>query len=266
MAEWLDLKDKVIIVTGGSSGIGAVLVDHLLAVGAKVVNFDLVINDKQNENLLQVTVDVTSKQAIDEGFKQTLEKWGRLDGLVNNAGINVPALLVDDQEPESKYELTEELLDKIYAINQKSVFLCSQAAARIFVKQKKGVIINMSSESGLEGSQGQSPYAATKAAIYSFTRSWAKELGKFNVRVVGVAPGIIEATGLRTLAYEEALAYTRGISVEKLRQGYESTSTTPLGRSGKLGEVADTVCFLLSDRAGYTTGVTYNVAGGKTRG
>ena len=100
----------------------------------------------------------------------------------------------------------------------------------------------------------------------SFTRSWAKELGKYNVRVVGIAPGIMEATGLRTLSYEEALAYTRGITVDDLRKGYKSTKTTPLGRSGKLTEVADTVMFLASDRASYIHGVTYNVAGGKTRG
>lgn len=78
----------------------------------------------------------------------------------------------------------------------------------------------MSSEAGLEGSEGQSAYAATKAAVSSYTRSWAKELGKSNVRVVGIAPGIMEETGLRTLAYEEALAYTRNISVEQLRAGY----------------------------------------------
>ena len=89
----------------------------------------------------------------------------------------------------------------------------------------------MSSESGLEGSEGQSVYAATKNAVNSLTRSWAKELGKQGVRVVGVAPGIMEATGLRTIAYESALAYTRGITVDDLRAGYSKTSTIPLGRS-----------------------------------
>lgn len=134
------------------------------------------------------------------------------------------------------------------------------------VRQGSGVILNMSSESGLEGSEGQSVYAASKNAVNSLTRSWAKELGKKGVRVVGVAPGILEATGLRTLAYETALAYTRGITIEQLREGYAKTSTTPLGRSGKLTEVANTVAFLLSDRASYIHGVTINVAGGKTRG
>ena len=122
----------------------------------------------------------------------------------------------------------------------------------------------MASESGSEGSEGQSVYAATKAAIYNMTRSWAKELGKYNVRVVGIAPGILEGTALRSGEYERALAYTRGITVEQLREGYEKMSI-PFGRTGRLSEVADTVCFLASDRAGYIHGTTVNVSGGKSR-
>ena len=151
-------------------------------------------------------------------------------------------------------------------VNLKGVYLCAQAAAREMVKQGSGVIVNMSSESGLEGSEGQSVYAASKNAVNSLTRSWAKELGKKGIRVVGVAPGILEATGLRTLSDETSLAYTRGITIEQLREGYSKTSTTPLGRSGKLSEVANTVAFLLSDGASYVHGVTLNVVGGKTRG
>ena len=116
----------------------------------------------------------------------------------------------------------------------------------------------------MEGSEGQSVYAGTKAAVYNLTRSWAKELGRQGVRVVGVAPGILEATGLRSDEYERALAYTRGITVETLRSKYEQTSI-PLGRSGKLSEVANAVCFLASSRAGYIHGTTINVSGGKTR-
>ncbi len=162
--------------------------------------------------------------------------------------------------------MDDETFEKITMINQKGLYLVSQAVGRILVKNGKGVIVNMASEAGLEGSEGQSAYAATKAAVYSYTRSWAKELGKHGVRVVGIAPGIMEATGLRTLSYEEALAYTRGKTVEDIRAGYASTSTTPLGRSGKLREVADLVAFYISDRSSYITGVTTNIAGGKTRG
>ncbi len=127
-----------------------------------------------------------------------------------------------------------------------------------------GVIVNMASESGLEGSEGQSVYAATRAAVYSLVRSWAKELGKHNIRIVGIAPGIVEATPLRSDEYERALAYTRGISVETLRSKYEQSSI-PLQRSGKLSEIANTVCFLASERAGYIHGTVINISGGKSR-
>lgn len=171
-------------------------------------------------------------------------------------------------------------LERLSQLNCKRVFIVTdpfmvksgaidkitQAVAREMVKEGSGVIINMSSESGLEGSEGQSVYAATKNAVNSFTRSWSKELGKQGVRVVGIAPGILEATGLRTIEYETALAYTRGITVEQLREGYSKTTITSLGRSGELTEVADLVCYIASGRASYIHGVTYNIAGGKTRG
>lgn len=263
---WIDLKDKVFIVTGGSSGIGAAIVKSLLDQDAFVYDADLQPSQETAEKLTFVETNVTSKTAIDALIAKVLEKHDAIDGLVNNAGINLPRLLVDAQEPGSQYEFTEANFDKMFAVNVKSVFLVSQAVAHQMAKQKYGVIVNMSSEAGLEGSQGQSIYSATKGAINGLTRSWAKELGEHNIRVVGVAPGIMEATGLRTPAYEEALAYTRHKTVDQIRAGYKSTTTTPLGRSGHLSEVADLVTYFLSNRASYITGVTTNVAGGKSRG
>ena len=263
---WLGLKDKVFIVTGGSSGIGKAVVERLLELGAKVTNADLREGDKTHENLLFVATDIAKREAVEKTVAATLERFGQIDGLVNNAGINIPALLVDKNEAHGKYELNDVIFDKIFNINQKGLYLMSQAVGRELVKQGHGVIVNMSSEAGLEGSEGQSAYAATKAAVSSYTRSWAKELGKQGIRVVGLAPGIMEETGLRTIDYETALAYTRSISVEDLRAGYSKTSTIPLGRSGRLGEVADAVAYFLSDKASYISGVTLNVAGGKTRG
>lgn len=266
LENWLDIQDKVIIVTGGSSGIGETIVTDLLKEGVKVVNADLNDNGKTSKNLLFVKTDISSQEDVNNVIIQSIAHFGTIDGLVNNAGINVPRLLVDPNVNGSEFELSGDVFDKMVAINQKGVYMMSQAVGRILAAKKSGVIINMSSESGLEGSEGQSCYAATKAALNSFTRSWSKELGKYNVRVVGVAPGIMEETRLRTNQYETALAYTRGVTVDKLREGYSSTSTIPLGRSGKLSEVADLVCYLLSDRSSYITGVTCNVAGGKTRG
>lgn len=269
---WLNLEGKTVIVTGGASGIGKSVAQEFLNNGANVIVCDMNPSTPQldiNENsgkMLYVNTDVTNYDSVKKMVSKTKETFGKIDVLVNNAGINIPRLLVDAKEENGKYELDEVVFDKVVNVNVKGIFFCTQAAAREMVKLGSGVIINMSSESGLEGSEGQSIYAATKNAVNSFTRSWSKELGKQGIRVVGVAPGILEATGLRTIEYETALAYTRGITVDDLRSGYSKTSTTPLGRSGKLSEVADLVCYLGSEKASYIHGVTYNVAGGKTRG
>ena len=269
---WLNLEEKVAIVTGGASGVGKAVCEGLAEVGARVVVADIdeqgakklaaVLSKQFGGEHISTKTDVGSKASVDDMISAALDAFGSVDILVNNAGINIPRLLVD---PAGKEELTEDIWDKVVLINQKGLFLCAQAAARVMMQSGKGgVIINMASESGMEGSEGQSVYAATKAAVYNLTRSWAKELGKHNVRIVGVAPGILEATALRSDEYERALAYTRGITVEELRAKYKKASI-PLGRSGKLSEVANTVCFLASERGGYIHGTVVNVSGGKTR-
>ena len=268
---WLGLEEKVAIVTGGACGLGRAVCEGLAEVGVKIVVADIDeqgakkvaadLKSKFGGKHIATTTDVTSKSSVDAMIRATLDAFSHLDILVNNAGINIPRLLVD---PAGKEELTEQIWDKVVAVNQKGLFLCAQAAARIMIESGGGVIINMASESGMEGSEGQSVYAATKAAVYNLTRSWAKELGKHKVRVVGVAPGILEATALRSEEYERALAYTRGITVKELRERYKKAAI-PLGRSGTLAEVASTVCFLASDRGGYIHGTVINVSGGKTR-
>lgn len=267
---WLNLERKTVIVTGGASGIGKAVAQEFLNNGANVAVCDMNSNkpefNEENGKVEYVVTNVASKESVEAMIERVKSVFGQIDIIVNNAGINIPRLLVDSKEANGKFELDESVWDKIMNVNVKGVFFCAQVAAREMVKQGRGVIINMSSESGLEGSEGQSVYAASKNAVNSLTRSWSKELGKLGVRVIGVAPGILEATGLRTLEYETALAYTRGITIEDLRAGYSKTSTTPLGRPGKLSEVADLICYLASDRASYIHGVTYNIAGGKTRG
>ena len=271
---WTNLEGKVVIITGGAAGIGLAVAKGFVEVGAKVMLADFAeeagqkavaeIGSSGSGEASFAKCDVTSKHDVDAVVSQTVEKWGGVDVLVNNAGINIPRLLVD---PAGKEELTEEVWDKVFAVNVKGQFLFAQAAARQMLSSGRGgVLINMSSESGMEGSEGQSVYAATKAANHNLTRSWAKELGTKGVRVIGVAPGIMETTGMRSLAYEESLAYTRGISVEELRNKYGSVSSIPLGRSGKLSEVADLVVYLASERASYLHGTTVNISGGKSRG
>ena len=269
---WTNLENKVVVVTGGAAGIGLAVVKGFVEVGAKVMIADFAeevgvqaveeANQAGSGEAAFAKCDVTSKEDVDGLVKATIDRWGSIDVLVNNAGINIPRLLVD---PAGKEEMTEDVWDKVFAVNVKGQFLCAQAASRqMLASGNGGVLINMSSESGLEGSEGQSVYAATKAANQNLTRSWAKELGNKGIRVVGVAPGIMETTSMRSDAYEASLAYTRGLTVEELRS--KDGSSIPLGRSGKLSEVSDLVVFLASERASYLHGTTVNISGGKSRG
>ena len=268
----MELTGKTAIVTGGASGIGMAISIRLAEAGAQTIIAD-VNRDLSNKTvqdikrkwpdaaLYAIETDISNINSINKLVEKTKKYCSRIDILVNNAGILIPRLLVD---PKGKEEATEAIWNKMVSINQKGSFFCAQAVAREMIKEKAGVIINVSSESGLEGSEGQSIYAATKAALYSYTRSWAKELGKYNIRVVGIAPGILEATGLRSPEYGRALAYARGITVQQLKESYEKVSI-PIGRTGTLKEVAGVVCFLASEEASYITGTVINISGGKSR-
>ncbi|MDO4537695.1 MAG: sorbitol-6-phosphate dehydrogenase subunit [Coriobacteriales bacterium] len=262
---WLGIDGNVVIVTGGASGIGKHVATTLKAAGAIPVIFDVSVETGDEiEGIYCIKCDITSKDSVEAAVQATVDKYGKIDALVNNAGVNLPRLLVDQKGDHKEYELDERSFDIMFNINVKGLVFCTQACVRQMLKQGGGVVVNMSSESGKEGSQGQSAYSATKGACDSLTRSWAKELGKDNIRVVAVAPGIMEATGLRTTAYNEALAYTRGVKPEDLSTDY--SKVIPLGRDGKLDEVGNLVAFLVSDRGGYVAGTTVNISGGKTRG
>ena len=244
MANWLNLEGKVVIVTGGASGIGNHVVTTLKDAGATPVIADISVETgEEKDGIFCTKCDVTNKESVEAMVAAVVEKYGKLDAIVNNAGVNLPRLLVDVKGEKPEYELDEKSFNIMFNINVKGLMYCAQAAARQMLKQGGGVIINMSSESGKEGSQGQSAYSATKGACDSFTRSWAKELGKYNIRVVAVAPGV---------------------KPEDLSTDY--TKVIPLGRDGKLDEVGNLVAFLVSDRSSYIAGTTYNISGGKSRG
>ena len=181
---WLNLEGKSVIVTGGASGIGKAIVEELLADGAQVAVCDMnpqpPVFEGNTENMIYIHTDVTSRQSVEDMVKRTVDAFGKLDAIVNNAGINIPRMLVDEG---NQYELDETVWDKVMNVNLKGLYFCAQAAAKVMVHQGFGTIINMSSESGLEGSEGQSVYAASKNAVNSLTRSWAKELSKKGLRV-----------------------------------------------------------------------------------
>lgn len=265
-ATWLGLEKKVIVVTGGVSGIGRHIAHTLSDAGAQVVVGDIhaETGTQDTDGIYYVQLDVTKKASTENLVEHVVDKFGTIDGLVNNAGINLPRLLVDFKGEKPEYELDERAFDLMIGVNQKGVFLMTQAVVREFLKKGGGVVVNISSEAGMEGSNGQSCYSATKGAVNGFTRSWAKELGSHHIRVVAIAPGINEKTGLTTDAYNEALAYTRNITVDQL--GTDYTKAIPLGRPGQLDDIGNLVTYLLSDRAGYITGTTVNITGGKSRG
>lgn len=263
-SNWLNINEKVIIVTGGSSGIGKHIVESLLENNAVVYNTDLNNSDIKHENYHYIKVDVTDENQVEKAVKNVLNDYGKIDVLVNNAGINLPRMLVDVNGEKPEYEINTRDLDLMLNVNLKGPVLFAREVSRAFVKQNHGIIINVSSEAGQEGSEGQSIYSATKAALVGFTRSWAKELGRYNVNVTAIAPGILEETGLRTKEYEEALAYTRNTTVDNLNTDY--SKSIPIKRVGKLDEIADLVCYLSSSRSSYITGTTINISGGKSRG
>lgn len=262
--QWMDLSGKVVIVTGGSQGIGEHVVQNLRANNAFVVIADLRNNEKfiNDEAITFVECNVAKKIDVENLIKTTINKYGKIDAIVNNAGVSRPRMLVDYYGEKPQYEISEDDIDFMYSVNQKGVILCAQAAAREMIKQKYGVIINMSSQAGIHGSKGQSIYSGTKAAVHSYTMAWAKELGQFNIRVVGVAPDINERTPMNNDAAFEALAYTRGVDPKNTTADY--TKTIPLGRPGKLDEVADLIAYLVSDHSSYITGTTINISGGKS--
>lgn len=264
MEQWMDLTGKVVIVTGGSQGIGEHVVKTLRANGAVVVIADLTENQEfaKDEKIFFVKCNVAKKESVDAMVDQVIERYGKIDGLLNNAGVSRPRLLVDYYGEKPEYELTEDDFDFMVNVNQKGVFLCSQAVARHMIQAKNGVIVNMSSEAGQAGSKGQSCYSGTKGAVLSYTMSWAKELGAFNIRVVGVAPSINERTPMNNDEAFAALAYTRGQDPNNVSSDYEKI--IPMGRAGKLDEVADLICYLLSDRASYISGTTINISGAKS--
>lgn len=241
------LKDKVAIITGAGMGIGEATAKLFAKEGAKVIgcarNLERVsqVMDeivKAGGEATPVQCDVSKKEDVEKLFKTAMDKYGRVDVLINNAGITADARLV---------KMTEEQWDKVIEINLKGVFYCGQKAAEIMLQQESGVILNQSSVVGLYGNFGQTNYAATKFGVIGMTKTWAKELSGKGIRVCAVAPGFI-ATPMVAKMPEKVLDMMR--------------DKVALKRLGTPENIAYAFAFLASDEASYITGAVLSVDGG----
>ena len=240
------LENKVAIITGAGSGIGKETALLFAKEGAKVVVADMnesageetVAQIKKNGDGVFVKLDVSNREQAKQVVKITLEKYGRIDILINNAGIVQDAFLS---------KMTEEQWDKVIDVNLKGVFNCTQAVVEVMMNQGNGVIINTSSIVGLNGNVGQVNYAATKAGLIGMTKTLAKELGKKGIRVNAVAPGFI-ATPMTSNVPEKILEMMK----EK----------TPLRRLGEAKDIANAYLYLASDDANFVNGAVLCVDGG----
>jgi 3-oxoacyl-[acyl-carrier protein] reductase len=243
------LQNKVSLITGAAQGIGLATALKFAREGAIVVVCD--VNPKAVDAAVALclaegatargyVMDVTQRSMVDSVVASVLTEFGRLDVLVNNAGITQDARL---------QKMTLEQFDRVIDVNLRGVFHCSQAVADIMVAQGRGVILNASSVVGIYGNFGQTNYAATKFGVIGFTKTWSRELGPKGVRVNAVAPGFISTPILQTIP-------------EKVI--HEMEQRVPMRRLGQPEEIANVYAFLASDEASYVNGIVMEVAGGLT--
>jgi 3-oxoacyl-[acyl-carrier protein] reductase len=251
VSDYSDLKGKVALITGASSGIGRAAAKALAVSGAQVA-----VNFHQNEEGAKTTLDeiasagghgivikadVTQSSEVNSLIEQTVNELGPVDILVNNAGSLIERLKILD--------LTEERWDEVIDLNLKSAFLCCRAVAASMMERKTGAIVNVSSIAGRTGGAlGSIHYSTAKGGLITFTKGLAKELAPYGVRVNAVSPGVIDTRFHETFSTPEMI------------KGY--VAAIPLGRVGTPDEVGAVICFLASEAAGYLAGETIEINGG----
>ncbi len=240
------LKDKVAVITGSGRGIGLDIAEKFIKNGAKIVLTDIsreLLEEAEKRlasqgEVISVPCNVTNSGEVKGLIQETVEHFGSIDIMINNAGVTKDTLLL---------RMKEEDWDFVLNVNLKGAFLATQAAAKAMVKQKSGRIINISSVVGLMGNAGQSNYSSSKAGILGLTKSSAKELAGRGITVNAIAPGYIETEMTANLPEKAIEAFMQQI---------------PLKRGGKPEDVANAALFLASDLAAYVTGQVIQVDGG----
>jgi 3-oxoacyl-[acyl-carrier protein] reductase len=252
----IQLKDRVAIVTGGANGIGRATALAFARAGAAVAVWDMAEAGGQavtNEiaaaggRAVFCRINVALQAEVEAGVAAVLENFGRIDILINNAGIVRDGQLVRVKEGQITGKMAEADFDAVIAVNLKGVFNCTQAVAPVMIKQGYGRVINATSVVGLYGNFGQTNYVAAKAGVIGMTRVWARELGRRGITVNALAPGFVGTD------------MTRGMPEKVLASMVERT---PVGRLGEPRDIAYAYLFLASDEAGFVNGAVLSVDGG----
>jgi len=243
------LKDKIALITGGANGIGLATAERFANEGAKIILWDLTEKGtevverlrKQGHEALFTKLSVTNTDEVQQAIALALGQFGRIDILINNAGITRDRTLL---------KMSKKEWDDVIAVNLTGVFNCTQAVAPIMKDQQYGRIVSASSNVAIRGNFGQTNYVATKSAIIGMTKVWAMELGRFGITVNCIAPGFIQT------AMTDAMP-------EEVRK--QSLSQIPLGKWGVPDDIANGYLYLASDEASFVSGICLTIDGGATR-
>jgi 3-oxoacyl-[acyl-carrier protein] reductase len=244
------LKDKVVIVTGAAAGIGQATAHRFAQEGCRVAAWDVKDGQAPPGGVFQ-KVDVSAAASVNAAVEDVVHRWGAVHVLVNNAGILRDGQLVKYKDGAVAGMMSDEQFDAVIGVNLRGVFLCTRAVTPHMIRGGGGVILNASSVVGLYGNFGQTNYVATKSGVIGMTRVWARELGKYHIRVNAVAPGFIATDMVKSMP-------------EKIRQGM--LDHTPLGRMGQPEDIANAYVWLASDAASFVSGTVLSVDGGVVTG